>query len=117
MSDTTRVNFTRPAAERIASAVRKIEQGDRDQAALKFAKPVTQDGSGGGVVFRIARFTGSWGKNASKTVTFRNQTSTPNTVVALNLFVDLAGPTSTTSSKTCAIAREGTAWYLISTEC
>lgn len=43
MADTTRVTFTRPASERIAAVVRKVEQGDRNQAALKFSKPITND--------------------------------------------------------------------------
>ena len=64
--------------------------------------------------FRICTFTGAWSKADNKTVTFKYQTSTPNTAQALNLFFPL---TSTAAgSHTCAIAKEGTAWYLTSVE-
>ena len=64
-------------------------------------------------VFRICTFTGSWNINATKTVTFKYQTSTPNTVVATNLFASLTN----SSTKNCAVAREGTAWFVIAAEC
>lgn len=63
-------------------------------------------------VFRICTFTGSWAINATKTVTFKYQTTTPNTVNATNLFFPLA-TTSTGASTECAIAKDGTAWFLI----
>jgi hypothetical protein len=63
-----------------------------------------------GKVFRVCTFTGAWSINATKTVTFRNQTATPNTVAAVNLFFPFPAPASATD---CAIAKEGTAWYLI----
>lgn len=62
-----------------------------------------------GKVFRICTFTGSWAIGSDKTVTFKGVTTTPNTVSATNLFFDL--PNNGTS--TCAIAKEGTAWYLV----
>jgi hypothetical protein len=65
-------------------------------------------------VFRICTFTGAWSKADNKTVTFKYQTSTPNTAQALNLFANI---TSSTSARSCAIAKEGTAWFLISAEC
>lgn len=65
-------------------------------------------------IFKICTFTGAWSKAANKTVTFKYETSTPNTAQALNLFFPL---TSTAEgSHTCAIAKEGTAWYLTSVE-
>jgi hypothetical protein len=63
-------------------------------------------------VFRVGTFTGSWSINTSKTVTLRGSTDTKS---ALNLF---AGITSTsTQTKNCAIAKDGTAWYLIAAQC
>ena len=62
-----------------------------------------------GKVFRICTFTGSWAINATKTVTFKNQTATPNTVVATNLFCGL----DPSGSCDVAIAKDGTAWYLV----
>jgi hypothetical protein len=64
---------------------------------------------GGGKVFRICTFTGAWAINASKTVTFKYQTTTPNTVSAVNLFF----PVTLTGTRDCAIAKDGTAWFLI----
>ena len=109
------VSFSRPAAQRIAKAVRVIEAGDRSQPGLTFDHPMP--GGGGGKPFRVCTFTGAWSKNAAKVVTFRGVTSTPNTAVAHNIFVAITGTTATATTKNCAIAKDGTAWYLISAEC
>jgi hypothetical protein len=109
---TARVDFTRGAAERIARVVRIVEQGDRDGAALRFGRVV--ESGGGGKVFRVCTFTGSWPKADFKTVTFLNVTTTPNTVVAVNLFAAISAPPGTAN---CAIAKDGTEWYLIAAEC
>lgn len=111
MSD-DRVDFTRSAAGRIANAVRLVEQGERDGTPLRFGKVVDTPTS---KVFRVCTFTGAWAKDATKTVTLKYVTSTPNTFVARNLFAQIA--TSAATSRNCAIAREGTAWYLIAAEC
>ena len=71
----------------------------------------------GGKVFRICTFTGSWSINASKTVTFKGVTATPNTVAVVNLFATINGSTVTSTTLNCAIAKDGTAWYLIASEC
>jgi hypothetical protein len=65
-------------------------------------------------VFRVCAFTGAWSKNTAKTVTFLGVTTTPNTVSATNLFANIA---TAASSRNCAIAKDGTAWYLIAAEC
>ena len=105
------VKFTRPAAQRIAEAVRKVEGGNRDQPPFGFEHPQVASVA---KVFRVCTFTGEWSKNSTKTVAFKYVTSTPNTAVATNLFANLG---TATSSRNCAIAREGTAWYLIAAEC
>ena len=64
--------------------------------------------------FRVCTFTGSWSIGASKEVTFRGVTTTPNTAVAVNLFAAIAAPSSAAN---CAIAKDGTAWYLIAAQC
>ena len=111
---TERVTFTRPAAERIAKVVREVEAGDRDQAGLTFGN---RSGGSSGKVFRVCTFTGAWSKNSAKVVKFRGITSTPNTALAQNIFVAITGSTSTSTTKNCAIAKDGTAWYLIAAEC
>lgn len=106
---TERVVFTRPAAERISKAVRIVEAGDRDGAPLRFERT----GGGGSKVFRICTFTGSWAISTDRTVTFRNVTSTPNTLVATNLFATVGG----SGEFPCAVGKDGTAWYLIAAKC
>jgi hypothetical protein len=106
------VKFTRPAAQRIAKVVRTVEAGDRGQPGLRFDHPMP---TGAGRIFRVCTFTGTWSKNTSKTVTFRNITATPNTAVAENIFVTVG--TTATTVRNCAIAKDGTAWYLIAAEC
>jgi hypothetical protein len=101
------VLFDRASAERIASAVRKVEIGDRSEAALRFRRELPQSQR---KVFRVATFTGAWSIGATKTVTFKYQTSTPNTANAVNLFFPMPAPSGATD---CAIARDGTAWHLI----
>jgi hypothetical protein len=76
--------------------------------------PTRFDGRIQSPVFRICTFTGAWSKSSDKTVTFRGVTSTPNTASATNLFAAVPAPAS---SGNCAIARDGTAWYLIAAEC
>ena len=67
-------------------------------------------------VFRICTYTATstWTKGGAKTLEFRHQTTTPNTVTATNLFADVG---TASGGVACAIAREGTAWYLIAAEC
>jgi hypothetical protein len=108
---TERVTFTSGAADRIAKVVRTVEGGDRDCGPLTFGARI---GGVSGKLFRVCTFTGAWSINAEKTVTFRNQTATPNTAVATNLFAALS---NVAGSRNCAIAKDGTAWYLIAAQC
>jgi hypothetical protein len=106
-ASTERVSFTRPAAERIGKAVRQVEAGDRDLGPIEWGP---RGGGAASKVFRVCTFTGAWSINTAKTVTFRNVTTTPNTASAMNLFAEF---TQTTAAVNCAIAKDGTAWYLI----
>lgn len=106
------VQFTRESALRIAGVVRTVE------VTPKPGKPLTFSAFFPAISRRAVRmgtFTGAWSKDASKTVTFRTTTSTPNTVTAINIFIDIT--TSVSATKNCAIAKDGTAWYLIAAEC
>lgn len=104
-----RVTFTKPAAERISKVVRTVEGGDRDCAPLSFGARV---GGVSGKVFRICTFTGAWSIGSLKTVSFKYQTATPNTVSATNLFFPITN-TATANARDCAIAKDGTAWFLV----
>jgi hypothetical protein len=103
-----RVSFTRPAAERIGKVVRQVEGGSRDLSPIEWG-PRGVGGGGSAKVFRVATFTGGWGINTAKTVTFRNVTTTPNTVSVTNLVCGL----SPTGSCDATIAKDGAAWYLV----
>jgi hypothetical protein len=61
------------------------------------------------VAFRVCTYTGAWSINTSNTVTFKNQTTTPNTVSAVNLFLTLPD----NGERNCAIAKDGNEWHLI----
>jgi len=105
--------FTRESAERIARVVRAAE------LAVPLARPLSFDRVDGPAkkVFRVCTFTGTWSIDTAKTLTFRNVTTTPNTVSAVNIFVDIGGGTSSACQTSCAIAKDGTAWYLIAAGC
>jgi hypothetical protein len=100
------VIFDRSSAERIANAVRRVEIGDRTESPLRFdAVPPPQRKT-----FRIATFSGAWAVGDTKTVTFKYQTTTPNTASVLNLFFPYPAKGG---SVDCAIAKDGAAWFLI----
>ena len=111
----TLIQFDDGSGRRIGSAVRFVEELAGKRKPLLFDR--VDSNSGGRKVFRICTFTGSWDIDTMKTVTFRNVTTTPNTVAAMNLFSSLAGPSGTVSTAVCAIAKDGSAWYLIQARC
>lgn len=104
------VQFTRESAERISNVVRDRELQPAPGSALTF-EPLPESPR---KVFRVCTFTGAWSKDTLKTVTLKYNTTTPNTFVARNLFAEIA---SSATTRNCAIAKEGTAWYLIAAEC
>jgi hypothetical protein len=100
--------FTRESAERVARVVRAAELAVPQARPLAFDRvDVVQNAK----AFRVCTFTGAWSIDSAKTVTFRNVTTTPNTVSAVNLFFPIAS--APTAAVNCAVARDGTAWYLI----
>ena len=105
-----RVVFLRPDAERIARAVRTVENGDRDESPLSFGRVVE---SGRRVILRVCTFSGSWGINSSKTLTFENVTTTPNTVSAVNRLFTIGDACET---QVCYIGRIGPDWHLLNVQ-
>jgi hypothetical protein len=78
-----RVSFTRSSAQRIASAVRSVEQGNRD------ARPgvsIPRSVGSGGVSLKRGTFTGSWNIGETKTVQLSGGT---NTASVQNLFISV----------------------------
>jgi hypothetical protein len=103
----TLTTFDIESASRIAGVVRAVE-GEPQRT-----RPLVFDGLGQSSakkVFRVGTFTGAWAKSATKAVTV----SGGRTVSAKNLFAEIA---SNTAARNCAIARDGTAWYVIAAEC
>jgi hypothetical protein len=96
------VSFSRPAAQRIAKAVRTVEGGNRNQPGLTFDHPQF----GNVAVIRTATFTGSWSIGATKNVTYKYMTGTAN---ATNDLMNLPSA----GTRNCVIGREGTAWRLV----
>ena len=96
---------------------RTVDAAEAAPMRLQTGKiPVRLEGEEGGPVqrvFRICTFTGSWSKDETKTVTFKYQTATPNTVLAFNLTMHLPD-IGLTPPFDCEIARDGTAWFLVS---
>jgi hypothetical protein len=99
-----RIVFLRPDAERIASVVRKVEAGARDEAPLRFRRVESLRASS----VRMAQFSGAWPIDQPKVVTLLNRPSEV-TVLATNILINL--PDSV--NRKCAIARDGSAWYLV----
>ena len=100
--------FTRESAERIANVVRSVELSAPPARPLNFERvDVVQKAK----VFRICTYTGAWSIGDAKTVSFKYQTATPNTVSATNLFFPVTSTAA--SARDCAIAKDGTAWFLI----
>jgi hypothetical protein len=106
-SEAGRITFTRASAARIANAVTVVENQRPAAQPLTFEAQFPPPRT-----FRTATFTGAWSIDATKTVTFR--TSTSQTALAVNLFANI---TAAAGSRPCAIAKEGTAWYLIAARC
>jgi len=100
--------FTRESAERIGRVVRAAELAGPQAKPLTFDRVEVLKNS---KVFRVCTFTGAWAVGSAKTVTFRNVTSTPNTVSAVNLFFPIG--TAQTETLNCAVAKDGQQWYLV----
>jgi hypothetical protein len=105
--------FTRESADRIAAVVRSAELTPPSARPLNFEAVQTQRQQ---KTFRVCTFTGAWSKNSAKVVTFKNQTSTPNTVSATNLLYEIASSGTASTSRVCIVGKEGTAWYFVNEE-
>jgi hypothetical protein len=61
----------------------------------------------------VCTFSGSWGINSSKTLTFENVTTTPNTVSATNRLFTIGDACET---QVCYIGRIGPDWHLLNVQ-
>lgn len=103
------VSFSRPAAQRIAKAVRVIEAGNRSQPGLTFDHPVPSERK----VFRVCTFTGSWSIGTTTTLTFQNVTTTPNTVSATNQLFTIGDACQT---QVAYIGKIKSDWHLLNVQ-
>jgi hypothetical protein len=84
-----KVQFTRPAAERIARVVRQVELGNRDTAPLRFAPRLRQVFPKD--IFRMARISAPWAFEDTTTITFDNPIHSGATATAINYFCSIGG--------------------------
>jgi hypothetical protein len=102
--------LSEPYKQRVDNALATVEgMPSQQKTTLIQTRFETLQQPAGGKTFRVCTFTGAWSINASKTVTFRGVTSTPNTVSAINLVCGL----NPSGSCDVSIAKDGTAWYLV----
>jgi hypothetical protein len=89
-----------------------VEAGNRDLGPLEWGP--RGGGGSSSKVFRVATVSGAWELNTLRTVTFQNQTTTPNTASVMNHIMPLAAMKSTGASRIVNIAKDHTQWYLVS---
>jgi hypothetical protein len=101
------VNFTRPAAERIAKAVRTIEFGDRDSTGPDVDRPWSEARR---FKLTLGRFTGVWQTATFKTVTYTVGTATATAQVynyCNPALLDAKDTASTTKTRAVLFGRVG----------
>jgi hypothetical protein len=106
------VRFTKASADRVAKAVRTVELGSRDSQGLHYDKALG-GGGGGGKVLRVCTFAGAWNINESKTLTFQNVTTTPNTVSAINQLFTIGDACET---QVAYIGKIQSDWHLLNVQ-
>jgi len=99
------VQFTGEAAKRIANVVRTVEAGPRGVQPVDWGMP-RLDTVGSSI--RMATYTGGWPIDSDKEVTFL--VNTQQTALARNILIELPEPEG---DRNCAVAKDGTAWFLI----
>lgn len=101
--------FTLASAARIGRVVRIVESAVPKTNPLQFDAVLETRRR---PVFRVGTFAGSWSLSQVKTVTLLNANTT---LPAINIFANIGETTAV--SRNCAIAKDGTAWYLIAAQC
>jgi hypothetical protein len=103
--------------EKLKSTIAKVDSFAPGSPTSRIKTVIEGDQAYTPKIFRVCTFTGTWNLNEFKTLTFRNVTTLPNTVSAQNLFANIKGGTSSACITDCAIAKDGTDWYLIAAGC
>lgn len=101
---TDRATFTVSSAERIAKVVRTVEAGNRDGSILPVS-PRFGGSLNGGSAVKFCSWTGTWGYNSTKTITFASGTAA--TATATNVILGVGAGDGW-------VARRGSAgWSLV----
>jgi hypothetical protein len=95
--------------EKLRTTIAKVEGLPLGGGTSRIPTDLSGDVPSASKAFRICTFTGSWAINSSKSVTLKNVPTTPNTVMASNVYAGVGAGDG-------VIAKEGTAWYLISVD-
>ena len=122
---TERVTFTRPAAERIAKAVRAVEGGDRDTGPLTFGARMSSPPAGSSVRFAHYTATTNWSvvnvtsatnANNTKVIQFAFPTTTPfQTALCVNHMapLPLVSTNAANAQQLVLALKDGGMWRLI----
>jgi uncharacterized membrane protein len=92
--------FTRPAAERIARVVRRVESGSRDEAPLRFQRVGVGSSSAG---LRHAEWSSQWAAAETATFTFKSNNVT---ATGVNVFAGVAAGSGW-------VANHSGTWHLV----
>lgn len=98
------VQFTRESAERVARVVRDAETAPPQVSALTFERRISDRIP---KQVRLALFSGPWGLNQTKTVTFVSQPAVTANVLNRSMIVHMP------AYRYCVVGKEGTSWHLI----
>lgn len=114
----TRVHLTPESASRVASAVRRVEQGGRDVPPVHFR----QVGDEGGDPVRLGKTTATWTKGTTATIELYEEGTPPSEAKkspTADTLADCVNKFATIASgKWVIVARGGNGyWYLIAAEC
>lgn len=116
--------LSQPFVDKLRSTIERVDGTPLPGAGGTKRGPLLEDPgttAPAAKIFRIATFDGEWNKGSSKTVRLQDAaadgTLTPSTttVSATNLFADVNSDGN--DGVHCAIAKSGSAWFLIASEC
>lgn len=108
--------------DKVISVVKRVDDMPYRYGNASVPVRFEDDGGGGGgggdqPHIRVCTFAGTWLKNADKTVTLTyTSEGEANTMNATNILFDVARACDGAPKK-AIIGRDGTAWFLINTEC
>jgi hypothetical protein len=109
------VSFSRPAAQRIAKAVRTVEAGDRNQPGLTFDHPMPSMS----FALKLGKTTASWTKGTLATIALYGAGTPPSETTSSATLANCVNKFATVASGKWVMLGKAAngSWYLISAEC